>query len=156
MIRLKPLMSLPVIRVFAVRGSFSSRPAAIRRSTPRPNRIRRLRFTSPCTLYDNAEGRGDLSFAWHHNGTVHESAAASELILESVSLADTGSYYGVVSNAWGQAREVKKNCRTCLKCSTGPHDTVTVALPLPHYREPIDMRSAVRRHPQGVASCRKG
>ena len=53
------------------------------------------------TLSVVASGTGEISYQWYFNGATISGATASSLMLDSVTVADSGEYYVVVSNASG-------------------------------------------------------
>lgn len=58
---------------------------------------------APCTLAVKAEGTEKLAYAWYRDSTLLKSAATDTLLIETVTLADTGVYFCTVTNNWGDA-----------------------------------------------------
>ena len=55
-----------------------------------------------CTLTVKAEGSGDLDYTWYRDSTLLDSVGNDTLVLEEVTIADTGLYYCLVANSWGE------------------------------------------------------
>jgi hypothetical protein len=60
-----------------------------------------LRPDTACFLAVAATGSDTLGYSWYRNNKVLSSAAKDTIFFDSVTSADTGSYFCIVSNSWG-------------------------------------------------------